>query len=56
MNYRELLAQYTDMALLTIAPKPGERDGWISSYDRSSTYGPVENKYRHWDANDDGNG
>lgn len=56
MRYRELLNHLTDLRLLCVPPRQGERSGCMSSYDRASQYDPETGRYLHWEANNDGSG
>lgn len=54
--YKELLKRIYDQEYLAIVPEPGEKTATFSSYDRSSKFDAVHQKYVSWGANGDGDG
>jgi hypothetical protein len=53
LTYPDLVHRLTDLEHLAVLPPPGEKTALASSYDRSSQYDAVNDKYLHWDANGD---
>ena len=56
MTYPEIVKRLYDLELLARPPRPGERSGNFTSYDRSSQYDPEKESYIDWGANADGTG
>ena len=55
-TYPQLVQRMTDLRLLAKLPPPGEKTYLASSYDRSSKYDAVADKYIAWAANGDNGG
>lgn len=56
LSYTDLLKRLHDQEQLTFVPDPGEKTATFSSYDRSSKYDTLQQKYVSWGANGDGDG
>jgi hypothetical protein len=56
LTYADLTKRLTNLDQLAVLPPVGEKTALASSYDRSSQYDAAQDKYIHWDANDDGRG
>ena len=56
MSYEELVSRLYDMKYLATQPRPGEKSGNFSSWDRGAKYDEATGKYQNWFANSDGNG
>jgi hypothetical protein len=56
MSYEELVSRLYDMKYLATQPRPGEKSGNFSSWDRGAKYDKATGKYENWFANSDGNG
>jgi hypothetical protein len=55
-TYPDLVKRLHDLKALTVPPKPDEKSGSFSSFDRSSIYNEAADLYENWGANDDGGG
>ncbi len=56
LTYTDLLKRLYDQERLTFVPIPDEKTATFSSYDRSSQYDTLQQKYVSWGANGDGDG
>jgi len=55
-TYPQLVQRVYDLQQLVHAPKPGEKSGCVSSFDRASRYNEQTGLYENWFANSDGGG
>ena len=53
LTYADLVKRMTDLEYLAVLPPEGEKIAMVSSYDRTSQYDAVNDKYIKWDANGD---